>query len=150
MTGLRASGSGSTLTRDVAKCAVATSPPAERSELAAYSSCLDTRRERCNDSKAGDISRTVTVKIEGRVQGVYYRAWTYETARSLGLDGTVRNTSDGSVEAVFSGPAHVVAEMLRRCEDGPANARVTKVTIMHEGGAVAPGFKVIGTGLARR
>ena len=38
-------------------------------------------------------TRTVTVRIEGRVQGVYFRAWTYETALSLGLDGTVQNTS---------------------------------------------------------
>ena len=49
-------------------------------------------------------TKTVTVKIEGRVQGVYFRAWTYETAQSLGLDGTVRNMTDGSVEAVFAGP----------------------------------------------
>jgi acylphosphatase len=95
--------------------------------------------------KAGDTRRTVTVKIEGRVQGVYYRAWTDETARTLGLDGTVRNTSDGSVEAVLSGPAETVADMLRRCADGPKDARVTKVTIMKEGGTVAPGFKVMGT-----
>ena len=96
-------------------------------------------------NKAGDTRRTVTVKIEGRVQGVYYRAWTDETARTLGLDGTVRNTSDGSVEAVLSGPAETVADMLRRCADGPKDARVTKVTIMKEGGTVAPGFKVMGT-----
>jgi acylphosphatase len=96
-------------------------------------------------SKEQQARRTVTVKIEGRVQGVYYRAWTYDTAQSLGLDGTVRNTSDGSVEAVFSGPADIVAEMLRRCEDGPDDARVTKVTILKEGGSVAPGFKVLGT-----
>lgn len=89
--------------------------------------------------------RTVTVRIEGRVQGVYYRAWTYETAQSLGLDGTVRNTSDGAVEAVFSGPAETVAKMLKLCEDGPEAARVTKVTVVHEGGSVAPGFKVIAT-----
>jgi acylphosphatase len=89
--------------------------------------------------------RTVTVRIEGRVQGVYYRAWTYETAQSLGLDGTVRNTSDGAVEAVLSGPAETVAKMLKRCEGGPKDARVTKVTIINEGGSVAPGFKVIAT-----
>jgi acylphosphatase len=95
--------------------------------------------------KEQQATRTVTVKIEGRVQGVYYRAWTYETAQSLGLDGTVRNMGDGSVEAVFSGPADIVADMLRRCEKGPADARVTKVTILQEGGSVAPGFNVLAT-----
>ncbi len=50
------------------------------------------------------------------MQGVYYRAWTYETAQSLGLDGTVRNTGDGAVEAVFSGPAETVTKMLKLCE----------------------------------
>jgi len=99
---------------------------------------------------AADKRRTVTVKIEGGVQGVYYRAWTNETARSLNLDGTVRNMSDGSVEAVFSGPAQVVEDMLRRCKDGPKNAQVSKVTITYEGGTVAPGFKVIGTDWQRR
>jgi acylphosphatase len=89
--------------------------------------------------------RTVSVKIEGRVQGVYYRAWTDETARRLGLSGTVRNASDGSVEAVFSGPAAKVGAMLKRCADGPPDARVSKITIVKEGGSVAPGFRVIGT-----
>jgi acylphosphatase len=92
-----------------------------------------------------DKRRTVTVKIEGRVQGVYYRAWTEQTARRLGLDGTVRNMSDGSVEAVFSGASGAVADMLRRCADGPKSAKVTKITVVHEGGSVAPGFKVLGT-----
>lgn len=89
--------------------------------------------------------RTVTVKIEGRVQGVYFRAWTNDTAHRLGLDGTVRNTADGAVEAVFSGPGGVVEEMLRLCERGPPDARVTKVTVVSEGGTVEPGFKVIAT-----
>jgi hypothetical protein len=46
---------------------------------------------------------------------------------------------------VFSGPAEAVADMLRRCADGPMDAHVTKVTVVQEGGAVAPGFKVIRT-----
>jgi acylphosphatase len=89
--------------------------------------------------------RTVTVRIEGRVQGVYYRAWTYETATSLGLDGWVRNREDGSVEAVFSGPPDVVAEMLERCKDGPPDARVTAVIVTDEGGAPPSGFTVLAT-----
>jgi acylphosphatase len=89
--------------------------------------------------------RTVTVRIEGRVQGVYYRAWTEETARTLKLDGWVRNASDGSVEAAFSGPAHMVEEMLKLCERGPADARVSNVIVTGEGGSVPAGFRVRGT-----
>ncbi len=96
-------------------------------------------------SMAEAANKTVTVKIEGRVQGVYYRAWTEQTARALGLDGTVRNASDGSVEAVFSGPADKVDEMLRLCAKGPPDARVTKMTVTKEGGSVSPGFRVLGT-----
>ncbi len=90
-------------------------------------------------------NKTVTVKIEGRVQGVYYRAWTEQTARALGLSGSVRNAADGSVEAVLSGPAGKVDEMLRLCAKGPPDARVTKVTVTREGGSVARGFRVLGT-----
>jgi acylphosphatase len=90
-------------------------------------------------------TRTVTVRIEGRVQGVYYRAWTEENARLLGLDGWVRNARDGSVEAAFSGRAEKVADMLRLCERGPAHARVTKVIVTGEGGSVPDGFRVLGT-----
>jgi acylphosphatase len=96
-------------------------------------------------SDKADETKIVSVKIEGRVQGVYYRAWTEQTARALGLDGSVRNASDGSVEAVFSGPTGKVDEMLRRCADGPPDARVTKMTVTKEGGSVRPGFRVLGT-----
>lgn len=92
---------------------------------------------------AETTNKTVTVRVEGRVQGVYYRAWTDENARVLALDGTVRNCSDGSVEAVFSGPADKVDEMLKRCHQGPPDARVTKMRVIQEGGSVASGFRVI-------
>lgn len=79
------------------------------------------------------MTRTVHVRIEGRVQGVGFRAWTDRTARGLGLAGWVRNRHDGAVEAVLQGAPEAVSEMLRLCERGPAAARVTRVEIVGEG-----------------
>jgi acylphosphatase len=64
------------------------------------------------------------IVIRGRVQGVGYRAWTEYTALERGLAGWVRNRRDGSVEAVFSGPAETVAEMVEACRRGPRGARI--------------------------
>jgi acylphosphatase len=66
--------------------------------------------------------------ITGRVQGVWYRGWTMETAVGLGLRGWVRNRSDGSVEALFVGPADKVAAMLAACRRGPPAAQVVDIT----------------------
>lgn len=70
------------------------------------------------------MNKTIRVVIKGRVQGVNYRAWTVETASSLGLKGWVRNRKDESVEAVFSGEEAVVDIMIERCKKGPMVARV--------------------------
>ena len=67
------------------------------------------------------------VVIHGRVQGVGYRAWTEYTALDHGLDGWVRNRRDGSVEAVFAGPAATVAAVIEACRRGPSSARVEAV-----------------------
>jgi acylphosphatase len=89
--------------------------------------------------------RTVTVRIEGRVQGAFYRAWAQQAANRLGLDGWVRNRRDGSVEAAFSGPPAQVDAILKACADGPPDAAVEAVKVMHEGGSIPPGFKVLPT-----
>jgi acylphosphatase len=68
------------------------------------------------------------VAIRGRVQGVGYRAWVEHRARAHGLEGWVRNRADGSVEAVFAGPADVVAKMIALCRHGPSSSRVDAVT----------------------
>lgn len=67
------------------------------------------------------------VIISGKVQGVYYRSWTKRNALSLGLDGWVRNRTDGTVEAVFSGDKEKVLQMLQRCYRGPDAANVTNI-----------------------
>lgn len=69
------------------------------------------------------------VTVRGRVQGVGYRAWVEHRARGVqGLEGWVRNRRDGSVEALFAGPADVVADMIAACRRGPSSARVESVT----------------------
>jgi acylphosphatase len=67
------------------------------------------------------------VTIRGRVQGVGYRAWVDHEARSRDLEGWVRNRRDGSVEAVFAGPAEAVTAMIAACRRGPSSARVEAV-----------------------
>jgi acylphosphatase len=67
------------------------------------------------------------VVIHGRVQGVGYRAWTEYTALDRGLDGWVRNRRDGTVEAIFVGPADAVADMIEACRRGPPSARVDAI-----------------------
>ena len=69
----------------------------------------------------------VGVRIRGRVQGVWFRAWTVEQARGLGLSGWVRNRADGSVEALFAGAVGAVERMVALCHQGPPAARVDRV-----------------------
>jgi acylphosphatase len=90
--------------------------------------------------------RTVRVRISGRVQGVGYRYWVERTAGDLGLSGWVRNRSDGSVEAVFSGRADDVDAMIARCQHGPRLAVVATVDVVEEPEYSSPGFEVLPTG----
>jgi acylphosphatase len=75
----------------------------------------------------GDASASTLVRVTGRVQGVWYRAWTAEQARARGLSGWVRNRADGSVEALFHGPAAAVADMIAACRQGPPAAQVADI-----------------------
>ncbi|WP_278393890.1 acylphosphatase [Sphingobium yanoikuyae] len=65
--------------------------------------------------------------ILGRVQGVFYRNWTVETASSLGLAGWVRNRMDGSVEALVQGEADMVDRFVTLAQDGPPAAKVARI-----------------------
>ncbi|MCX2722423.1 acylphosphatase [Roseibium salinum] len=70
---------------------------------------------------------TVHVLIEGRVQGVGYRAWCAEEAEARDLSGWVRNLESGAVEAVFTGPSDTVVDMLDALWMGPSLARVNLI-----------------------
>jgi len=67
--------------------------------------------------------------IEGRVQGVGYRASFADKAVALGLSGWVRNRQDGSVEACVHGAAAAVEAIILWARRGPPAAQVRNVTI---------------------
>ena len=69
------------------------------------------------------------VRLSGRVQGVFFRAWTREQANELGVTGWVRNCADGTVEAHLAGEEQDVALLIDRMRRGPPSARVERVEI---------------------
>ena len=72
------------------------------------------------------------VVISGKVQGVFFRATTKETAENLGVKGWVKNRSDGNVEALFEGGKKQVDLVLKWCSEGPLHAKVERVDISRE------------------
>ncbi|MFN9356846.1 MAG: acylphosphatase [Alphaproteobacteria bacterium] len=80
------------------------------------------------------------LRIAGRVQGVGFRDWLLGEARARGLNGWVRNRSDGTVEALVSGPDAAVQDILRACTQGPPAASVTGIDIKNEKDPAPEGF----------
>ena len=78
--------------------------------------------------------------VEGRVQGVFYRASTRERALALGLAGSALNRADGSVEVIAAGPADALDALAAWLREGPPAARVEAVHRVPWHGPVAAGF----------
>ena len=69
------------------------------------------------------------VRITGRVQGVWFRQSTKQTADRFGVTGWVRNNPDRSVEAVFEGSKEAVQAVIDWCNEGPEMARVDDLEV---------------------
>jgi len=70
-----------------------------------------------------------SVRVTGRIQGVFFRSWTAEQARALGVAGGVRNTPGGSVEGHLEGEEASVQELIELLHQGPPAARVEHVDV---------------------
>jgi acylphosphatase len=70
--------------------------------------------------------------IDGRVQGVFFRAFTREVAHNLDLNGWVKNIRDGRVEAVLEGEKKVIQQAIQKCYAGPPGAKVSNIDIQWE------------------
>lgn len=84
------------------------------------------------------------VQVTGRVQGVWFRAWTREQALAEGVSGWVRNQPDGAVEAVIAGPEEAVEALIAKLHDGPPDAKVDAVRVADAEMPDEPGFHILG------
>jgi acylphosphatase len=75
------------------------------------------------------MSKAIDIRITGLVQGVSFRAYAREEARSLGVAGWLRNERDGSVSGHFEGPDDAVDALVAWCGRGPSYAEVDDVTV---------------------
>ena len=71
--------------------------------------------------------RKYDLVINGRVQGVWFRASTKEMADKLGVFGIVKNLPNGSVYAEIEGSEEAISKMLEWCKNGPPLARVESI-----------------------
>lgn len=69
------------------------------------------------------------LKIEGKVQGVFYRAHTRDMAVQLGLKGYAKNMTDGTVEVLVQGSQEKIQELIDWCKQGSPSAQVTNIDV---------------------
>jgi acylphosphatase len=82
------------------------------------------------------------VVVQGRVQGVFFRETTRRRSLAAGVAGWVRNTADGTVEAVFEGEREAVDRLVAFAQSGPRGARVDWVDVVSEEPEGLAGFDV--------
>ena len=88
---------------------------------------------------AETISRSVRVRVAGRVQGVGYRFFAVRAAESCGVTGFVRNLEDGAVEVRADGSGEAVSRFLAALRSGPSASKVEDFEVLE--GRAAGGFR---------
>ena len=84
------------------------------------------------------------LRIRGHVQGVGYRDAACNLAQQLDLAGSIRNLSDGTVEAVAEGSVQAVHQFVSWCHQGPPSAAVREVGVVWGVPHGEEEFRVIG------
>ncbi len=88
------------------------------------------------------MTKTVMLKIFGRVQGVGFRFYAQKKALELNINGFVRNMTDGSVYVEAEGDEENLTVFVLWCEKGPDWARVDKVQKQYANGVGYKGFQI--------
>ena len=80
--------------------------------------------------------------VHGRVQGVFFRASSWQEARALGVRGWVSNAPDGTVHVHVEGPAERVEVLVAWLHEGPRHAKVERVDVQDVPVQGPAGFEV--------
>lgn len=88
----------------------------------------------------GDNVTTLRVRVEGKVQGVGFRAFAVRQALALSLIGWVRNRADGTMEALVTGSVGDVEKFVQACMKGPEGAKVTAIDLIDDKDPGSQGF----------
>ena len=87
-----------------------------------------------------------TIRVEGRVQGVWFRDWTIQAAQAIGVSGWVRNCADGSVEVYAVGEPDLVERLTDRLREGSPASRVDRIDVRETALHQVDGFTRRSTG----
>ena len=71
----------------------------------------------------------VSITVYGKVQGVFFRKFTQQIARSLNVTGFVKNNNDGSVYIEASGEEGQIKKLVEWCGKGPASSKVERTEV---------------------
>lgn len=90
-----------------------------------------------------DERARMRVVVHGQVQGTGFRALLAQLADQYSIHGYARNRADNSMEASFEGDPKAVEAMVAFCNEGPDEARVTRIDEIEEQPLGVAGFKVM-------
>lgn len=84
-----------------------------------------------------------SIKVKGKVQGVFYRAATKAVADQLGVKGYVKNLEDGSVQIEAEGDDFALDSFIEWCNEGPEKAEVESVDVIEAAVKNYTNFEVV-------
>lgn len=84
------------------------------------------------------------IRVEGRVQGVFFRVSAQQAARARGVAGTARNEADGSVRIEAEGEPAALDDFVAWCRKGPPRAHVVRVDTAEGAIRGYEGFEITG------
>lgn len=89
--------------------------------------------------------KTISIRVSGKVQGVFYRQTCKEIARELGVTGTVKNLPDQTVEIIATGSEAQLKQLMDWAKQGPTAAEVIAINVKDLDLQQFDRFKVIST-----